>query len=215
MTELITYRGGSCGDFLRVLISNCNYEINDVGKIINCDVFDYTRPIFELISSDELNSLVTKCNKLKSKNSNKRIDYITSHDYYAFHDRYDSAVEFFSFVSSLEIDRVLYICTTSEKSAKIKSINSLMKNQRVDFRSAIDFFDKYGIHQLEHHRIEAKNYLDSKRDCDIMIELECIYDKEYLRNFLLENYDEWSDTNFDTIYDNYMSKQPNLGDWYG
>jgi hypothetical protein len=152
---------------------------------------------------------------LKRKNSNKRTDYITSHDYYAFHDRYNSAVEFFSFVSSLEIGRVLYICTTSEKSIKIKSINSCMKNQRVDFRSAIDFFDKYGIHQLEHHRIEAKNYLDSKRDCDIMIELECIYDKEYLRNFLLENYDEWSDTNFDTIYDNYMSKQPNLGDWYG
>lgn len=216
MNEMITYRGGCCGDFIRLLVSDCDYSINDVGKVIDSDIHDYTRFAFDMIRKGEnLSIIIDKVKKEKIRYPNMRTDVLSSHDYYVFFERYKNADNFFKYVKEIGIDRVMHISITTEKSLRIRTLNSLIKNHSLDYKDYIDHYDKYGIYELEVYKNEAKIYLDSKRDYDIMLELECIYDKEYLRNFLLENYNGWSDNNFDTIYDNYMSKQLYLGDWYG
>ena len=215
MTELITYRGGSCGDFVRTIISNCEYNIDANGKVKSFGIFDFTR-ITDLRERIELGEdIYVIAHKLKHYKTrhllNKRIDYITSHDFPTFIDRFNSGKEFFDYVGILDIKRVLYISITTEKSIRYRILNSLIKNQQKNYSDYLNDYDKYGIEHLKKYQNEAKIYLDSKRKSDIMLELECIYDKEYLRNFLLENYN-WSDSNYDAIYDAYMSKQPRIGD---
>ena len=213
MTELITYRGGSCGDFVRTLLADCEYTLDNNGKIYNDTMFDFTRPLRELIESgDDINSIIDKGKRYKEQHRlNKRIDYITSHDFIVFINRSNGSEEFFKYVDALSIERVLLISITTLNSLRIRTINSMTKNQNKTYEQSIELFDKYHVTQLEEYRNDKKIYLDSKRNSDIILELECIYDKEYLRNFLLENYN-WSDSNYDAIYDAYMSKQPKIGD---
>ena len=211
MTELITYRGGSCGDFVRGLLVS-NGKIDNNGKYSNVTYHDYTRFAFDLIRGmDDIPSIINKIKKERNKYPNIPKEIITSHDYYVFMERYGNASEFFKYIEELDITRILYISVTTDKSLRLRTLNSLVKNHGKGYDDYIEHYDKYGIYQLEQYRNEAKIYLDSKRKSDIMLELECIYDKEYLRNFLLENYN-WSDSNYDAIYDAYMSKQPRIGD---
>lgn len=212
MTEMITYRGGCCGDFLRLLISNCYYEIDVTGKVINSDVHDFTRGVIPKIQNgDDFKEIVKDVLYYKSI-PNRRIDYVSSHDLYLFYERYGNLDLFFKYIDIIDIKRLLYISISTENSIKYRTLNSMIKNHGKTTNDFKVFFDKYSLYQLEDYRNEKKLYLDSKRDCDIIIELECIYDKEYLRNFLKNNYDGWSDTNFDAVYDEYMSKQPSIGD---
>ena len=149
--------------------------------------------------------------KIKRKIKNTKLDmcpYITGHDFWVFVSRYGGGTEFFDYVDKLDISRVLYLSTTTEKSLRIATLNTMIKNQNKGYDNYIEFIDRYGESKLEQYKNEAKIYLDSKRDCDIILEVECIYDKEYLRNFLKNNYVSWSDTNYDVLYDYYMSKQP-------
>lgn len=208
MSELITYRGGSCGDFIRLLLSNANCVINDKGKITHKEFDDYTRTVRQLIElKDSIDSIIEKTIKLKNK-ARLRTDFLTSHDYHVFVERFGNSLEFFRFINELGIKRVLYISITTEKSNKLRTYNSLIKNQDKNLDECEEHFDKYNIYHLAEYQKEYKVFLDSKRENDIILELECIYDKEYLRNFLLEHYN-WSDTNYDAVYDYYMSKQPN------
>ena len=213
MTELITYRGGSCGDFVRTLLANCEHTINDNGKLYTDDMFDFTRPLRELIEiGDNINSIISKGKRFKERHrSHKRTDYITSHDFTVFVTRFGDGEEFFRYVDELEIKRVLFVSITTIRSLRIRTINSMIKNHNKTYEQSIELFDKYYVTQLQEYQNDAKIYLDFKRNSDIILELECIYDKEYLRNFLLENYN-WSDSNYDAIYDAYMSKQPRIGD---
>lgn len=213
MTELITYRGGSCGDFIRTLLTNCEHRVDDNGKLYTDDMFDFTRPLRELIEiGDNINSIISKGKRFKERHRlHKRTDYITSHDFTVFVTRFGDGKEFFRYVDELEIKRVLFVSITTIRSLRIRTINSMIKNHNKTYEQSIELFDKYYVTQLQEYQNDAKIYLDFKRNSDIILELECIYDKEYLRNFLLENYN-WSDSNYDAIYDAYMSKQPRIGD---
>ena len=215
MTELITYRGGSCGDFVRTIISNCEYEIDANGKVKSIGIFDFTRIKYlreRIEFGEDVYDIAHKLKRYINRHmSNKRMDYITSHDFPTFIDRFNSGKEFFEYVNILDIKRVLYITITTDKSLRLRTLNSLVKNNGKGYDDYIEHYDKYGIHQLEKYKKDKNFFLDSKRENDIILELECIYDKEYLRNFLLEHYN-WSDTNYDAIYDDYMSKQPRIGD---
>ena len=182
------------------------------GKYVNQYSNNFTRFAFDKIRNGEDIRKITNQIREKRKNSKENNNsIITSHDYYVFFERFGNANEFFKYVNRLSINRVLYISITTKKSLKLKTVNSYTKNLNQTIEHAYSHLDKYGIAQLKQYTNEAKIYLDSKRDCDIILELECIYDKEYLRNFLLEHYN-WSDTNYDAVYDYYMSKQPYIGD---
>ena len=211
MTELITYRGGSCGDFVRGLLVS-NGTTSDNGKHTSSQMHDFTRFAFDMIrGGDDISTVITKIKAERDHAPFMRKDYITSHDYYVFFERYNNADEFFKYIEELDITRILYISVTTDKSLRLRTLNALVKNHSKGYDDYIEHYDKYGIYQLEQYRNEAKIYLDSKRKSDIILELECIYDKEYLRNFLLEHYN-WSDSNYDAIYDAYMIKQPRIGD---
>lgn len=209
MTELITYHAGACGDFIRYLLVKEGSRVLENGRVENDKCFDFTRKAFDSIKANEDIDLVIS--KIKRKIKNTKLDmcpYITGHDFWVFVSRYGGGTEFFDYVDKLDISRVLYLSTTTEKSLRIATLNTMIKNQNKGYDNYIEFIDQYGESKLEQYKNEAKIYLDSKRDCDIMLEVECIYDKEYLRNFLKNNYVSWSDTNYDVLYDYYMSKQP-------
>lgn len=211
MTELITYRGGSCGDFLKVLLSNCDFELDETGKVHTPNTFDYTRATRELVElGEDIDTIVKKCIRYKERHSNnKNLDYITSHDFPVFVERYNSGIEFFDYVEKLSINRVLFISITTEKSLKFRTLNSLIKSHNKTYDDYIKHYNRYGKTQLELYKKDVEIFNNYKRECDITLELEHIYDKEYLRNFLMENY-SWSDDNYDTVYDYYMSKQKKL-----
>lgn len=218
MTELITYKGGGCGDFLRYLIHQKPLDLdkNDIielGKVCTETDLDFTRPVFDLIYSETVETLYDKAlrykNKMLRRQPYRDCKILTSHDLWAFYQRYRDLSEFFRFIEMLEIDRILYVCITTKKSSRIRHANSLYKLHGHTIETAKPLLDRYSSSALKVEYIpEYNSYLDLKRDCDIMIELECIYDKEYLRNFLKNNYDGWSDTNFDAVYDYYMALQP-------
>ena len=211
MTELITYRGGSCGDFLKVLLSNCEYELDITGKVHTPDTFDYTRATRELVElGEDIDTIAKKCIRYKERhNNNKNLDYITSHDFPVFVERFNSGEEFFDYVDKISIDRVLFISITTEKSLKLRTLNSLIKSHNKTYDDYIEHYNRYSEKQLELYKKDVEIFNNSKRDCDIILELECIYDKEYLRKFLLDNY-SWTDDKYDTVYDYYMSKQNKL-----
>jgi hypothetical protein len=60
---------------------------------------------------------------------------------------------------------------------------------------------------LEQHIDIHNSLINLHRSNDIILRFKDIFDKEYLRRVLALNIDNWKETYFDIIYDNYMRLQ--------
>lgn len=222
MNELfISYHPGAMGNFIKMLISSGlkDYKlyknhllyknetvsiIMDNGEILPyLNVSKFDKFLDTIFFNNFLNTWIdnpseifdTVC-RLYNKQDNTDIEYIIGgHLHTTMHTR--NSLEYaFKFMEQVGINRTLFITFDSEKEYDI------CKSYRYKKRPGVE--DTFTLQQhVEIHESLLKN----KRNCDMILQLKNIFNKEYLRNFLLINIDNWSDTYFNIIYDSYMNLQ--------
>lgn len=222
MSELfISYHPGAMGNFVKMIISSGlnGYSlarnhllfdgetvslIDDSGEIIpfkgksKFDLF-LDNIFFDKFSAkwykDPTEVLPTLC-RLYNKQHTLDNEFITGgHLHTSMHtnNRLDNAFHFMEKVSIL--NRIFITFDTKEEYDICKAYRNKKRPESVE---------KFTLYQ---HTEIHKSLLDNAKCHDIILPLEKIFDKEFMRNFLLINISNWKDLYFDLIYDNYMKLQ--------
>ena len=110
------------------------------------------------------------------------------------HNKLDYVFEFIEKADN--IDRCLFITISTEKEYRI--CKKLRNAKRPDAEDT---------HSLEQHIDIHNSLINLYGDNDIILRFKDIFDKEYIRGVLALNIDNWKETYFDIIYDNYMRLQ--------
>lgn len=122
---------------------------------------------------------------------------IACHEHISFIDIFNGLDEYFKWTDALKSERTVFVTVTTEN-----SLEKLKKNDRnKNFNRAAKYWvlsDFYKYDQV---------IRDNKRDQDIVLELEDIYDKEKLKNFISDTYGNKNDLIYDKVYDFYMKNQ--------
>lgn len=122
---------------------------------------------------------------------------IACHEHISFIDIFNGLDEYFKWTDALKSERTVFVTVTTEN-----SLEKLKKNDRnKNFNLGAEYFgisDFYKYDQL---------IRDNKRDQDIVLELEDIYNKEKLKNFISDTYGNKNDLIYDKVYDFYMKNQ--------
>ena len=122
---------------------------------------------------------------------------IACHEHITFIDIFGGLDEYFKWVDALKSERTVFITVTTE--------NSLEKLKRNDRNKNFNRGAKYWV--LSDFYKYDQLIRDSKRDQDIVLELEDIYNKEKLKNFISDTYGNKNDLIYDKVYDFYMKNQ--------
>jgi len=237
--QSISYHGGCCGDFVRLLLVTGDKNVDDVkvaetgevslhvtstdywhedfcrideaGAVRSLKALNHIADFYKRFYVDNIDSMKTVedyietidmkylyiGNHIKSITKRWSLNYSihTIHDYTVFLEKFNGLKEFYTYMDYLTVKRTLFIVPTTSNSVSIMNNNKYHKNDSTTPFTVIQMNKEYDILQKE------------KRNNDIILELEDVYDKEKLRKFLTDNY-VWEDKNFDIIYDEYMNKQP-------
>ena len=122
---------------------------------------------------------------------------IACHEHITFIDIFGGLDEYFKWADALKSERTVFITVTTE--------NSLEKLKRNDRNKNFNRGAKYWV--LSDFYKYDQLIRDSKRDQDIVLELEDIYNKEKLKNFISDTYGNKNDLIYDKVYDFYMKNQ--------
>lgn len=219
----ISYHPGAMGNFIKMIISSgldgyslernhlmFNGEtvslIHDTGEIIpfngksKFDLFldnIFIDNLSDTWYNDPSKILQTLCRLYNKQNIHEDgDDYITGgHLHTTLHtnNKLDNAFYFMEKVSIL--NRLFITFDTKEEYDICKAYRNKKRPEAIE---------KFSLYQ---HKEIHKSLLDNVEDHDIVLPLEKIFDKEFMRNFLLININDWKDLYFDLIYDNYMKLQ--------
>jgi len=122
---------------------------------------------------------------------------IACHEHITFIDIFGGLDEYFKWADALKSERTVFITVTTE--------NSLEKLKRNDRNKNFNLGAKYWT--LSDFYKYDQLIRDSKRAQDIVLELEDIYNKEKLKNFISDTYGNKNDLIYDKVYDFYMKNQ--------
>lgn len=101
-------------------------------------------------------------------------------------------------------DKIIYISITTMEEANQRWINNSHKNNPDDKRRLPDE-KRASIHLGEHQEIHDI-ILRDKVKSDVIFPFRYLYNKEYLRNWLEQEFD-WNDRCYDKLYDAWYNKQ--------
>lgn len=222
MNELfISYHPGAMGNFIKMLISSGldGYSlarnhllfhgdtvsvIYDSGEIVpfkgksKFDLF-LDNIFFDKFSetwyNDPTEILPTLCRLYNKQNAPDEGCIKGGHLHTSMHtnNKLDNAFYFMEKVSIL--NRLFITFDTKEEHDICKAYRNIKRPE------AVETFSLY------QHKEIHKSLLDNVNSHDIILPLEKIFDKEFMRNFFLININNWKDLYFDLIYDNYMKLQ--------
>ena len=100
--------------------------------------------------------------------------------------------------------RIIYLTINTLEEANQRWVNNSHKNNPTDRRRLPD--NERALHHLGEHQEIHNMVLKEKRTCDTMFPFKYIYNKEYLRQWLIREFD-WNDRCYDKLYDAWYEKQ--------
>ena len=172
---------------------------NDVDKFQQY-IFDYAR------------DSVTEFNHWHSKTS-----ISVGHEYVNFLNTFGTLKEFYTHIEDFrKVDTVIYITVNDKKDADQRWFNNARKNLLQEpgvssKKGAVYPNTNYPnkdieeAHLAEHLEL-AKTVSQHKRPQDLILPFRYIYNKEYLRKWISNEFD-WKDWLFDDMYDAWYNKQ--------
>lgn len=161
----------------------------DTNKISSVD--KYIRETFNAINSDPFVR-----NKLPNHWPFEQ-SIIACHEHITFIDIFNGLDEYFKWTDALKSERTVFVTATTEN-----SLEKLKKNDRnKNFHPSAEYFGTSDFYKYD------QVIKDNKRDQDIILELEDIYNKEKLKNFISDTYGNKNDLIYDKVYDFYMKNQ--------
>lgn len=227
----IAYHGGACGDFVRLLLITGDknvdsFLISNDGYISICltnntwlynvcmlekssgairpkqnlnHITDINRNLFtHKFNQHNFDDIQTISKLIQNENETTwhlHNSLVVGHEYQAVIDAKKSLEFYYEYIALFDVQRVLYITLTNKTSVDMLNRNIVAKN---NIPSAFT---------LERTMFEQTIIERDMKSDDFMLELSDIYEKATLREFLLNNF-VWDDSNFDEVYDLYMSYQP-------
>ena len=219
MNTVVSYRWGTCGDFIRLLLLSGHPEIKNVTvndpdiALTNIDDLTFTAHLFRQ-GKVHISKYINRTDNF-SQDVNFDLDTINIrpvifsghyHIWILNQKQYDwpSTKRYFdNWLKDKKIDLIVFIKCSTEKSYRISLINDWHKNLGKE-----KLEDKLK-RELETTRKHSKDEIEFYNNYDaLVLELEDIYNKEYLMNEL-KKVKWWNSKYFDSIYDVYMSHQPN------
>ena len=230
----ITYHGGACGDFVRLLLTvgDPNVDLVRITDDNKFSIYVNTKDIWfeDFCHIDDVGAIRpikmcnhiadfsrTFCNEIRKPGSIKQyINMIDVHSYklnMVPSDRWSLQSSITTFHDGFYI---------IDKFGGLKEYQALSKYYKINetlficinTQKSLDILNSNKLRKnksdvpfnLSKHVNESHIISKEKRKEDKVLELEYIYDKEKLRKFLTDNY-EWEDKNFDRVYDCYMKEQ--------
>jgi hypothetical protein len=216
----VSYHPGAMGNFIKMLICSglpkyylhknhlmykdeVVYILDDSGEVIPYYESDFDKFLTDIFFENFSEIWIKNPKKIietvvRIYNKKMSNNYVVSggHLHTSMHtnNKLDYAFEFIKRANN--IDRCLFITINSEKEYQV------CKKLRDIKRPGVS--DTY---TLEQHIDIHNSLINLHRNNDIILRFRDIFDKEYLRRMLALNIDNWKETYFDIIYDNYMSLQ--------
>lgn len=134
--------------------------------------------------------------------------YSCGHDAHTFIDAFGGLSEFNDYVTRLGFDKVYYITTDKKEASDDIRKAQAIKNTDLDEKSRELIIKNANYEGFYQHMLHYdKIYKEQKRECDVILPVEVVTDKEALRKFFFDNLVDWDDRNYDLIYDLYMEYQ--------
>lgn len=223
MKEFISYHPGSMGNFIKLLIcsgidgytfekSRLFYN-NDIISIINDngEVIQYGgQSAFDLfltnvfyknfvdIWTEDSDNLIEPLSRIYCKYKKREsniLDISGGHLHTSMYTK-GSLDNTFKFMNCVGINKVIFI--TINNNDELNVCKDYRKNKRPESND---------VHTIETHLELNESLKTNLRKDDCILTVSTIFQKDKLKDFLLINIDNWSDTYFDIIYDSYMNLQ--------
>jgi len=192
------YRAIELGDLIEEKINQVKFYF------LKCDedVEKFQKYLYDYASTKVEGGLMSILNGIRSETS-----ISAGHEHINFIHTFGGLKEFQTHIEDFrKNDKVIYITINSIAEAEQRWINNSKKNLLDnEFCSLLDDETEQQNHLEEH--IKIYNIVNTeKRKKDIILPMKYIYKKEYLRNFLRNEF-EWNDRCYDVLYDAWYDKQ--------
>ena len=127
------------------------------------------------------------------------------HDHINFIHTFGDMIEWHHhIVERRKVQRIIYLTINTLEEANQRWVNNSHKNNPNDGRRLPD--KERALHHLGEHQEIHNMLLKEKRTCDTVFPFKYLYNKEYLRQWLIGEFD-WNDRYYDKLYDAWYIKQ--------
>jgi hypothetical protein len=215
----VSYHPGAMGNFIKMLISSGLEDyaldrnhllykgsllliLDDSGEVIpyyesRFDKFltEYFFPKFSDAWVNDPTDILETVVRLYNKKENDDYPILGGHLHTSMHthNKLDYA---FEFINRINLKRCIFITfNTQDEYDMCKKLRGIKRPGVSD------------TYTLEQHIDIHNSLINLHRSNDIILRFKDIFDKEYLRRVLALNIDNWKETYFDIMYDNYMRLQ--------